>query len=103
MTIAKTISWRHDGKAGDADIPAADFRAWTLEVNGSEAVSVPRQWETDGQYALSTREMPTFAAAGQYTIRMKVVTRTGESTWTAPVTFTLVEAPPSPPFALAVS
>lgn len=103
MTVSKIISWRHDGMGAGGAIAASDFRGWTLEVDGVEAASVPTGWETDGQYQLPTSEMPVFASAGDYVIRMRLVTIGGASEWTAPVRFTLVEGRPNAPFALAVA
>lgn len=104
MTQAKTISWHHDGlnEDGSAIAPEA-FRGWTLEVNGSAAVSVPRGWETDGDYSISTADMSAFAEPGEYRIRMALVTDGGPSEWTAPVLFQLVPSKPKAPFGLAVA
>lgn len=104
MAQAKTIRWQHDGRNEDnTSIAAEAFRGWTLEVNGEEAVSVPRSWETDGEYAVSTTDMPVFEDAGAYQIRMALITTGGPSDWTAPVTFTLAESKPKAPFGLAVA
>lgn len=104
MTQARTLSWTHDGKNTDGtDIALADFRGWGIEVNGTEVVSVPRSWEPDGTYEIQTKDMAAFAKAGTYAIRMKLVTSGGDSVWTSPLSFTLAESKPNPPFGLAVA
>lgn len=101
---AKTIRWQHDGRNTDNTvIVPANFRGWTLEVNGAEVASVPAGWETDGEYALSTADVAAFDEPDTYTIRMALVTAGGISAYTAPVTFELLESIPKPPFGLAVA
>jgi hypothetical protein len=104
MAKAKIISWRHDGLNVDGTPIAEEaFRGWTLEVNGAATVSVPRGWWTDGQYSISTADMPVFSEAGRYAIQLALVTTGGTSDFTPVVSFELLESLPKPPFGLAVA
>lgn len=103
--IPKTIRWQHDGDYDQGGaLDAADFRAWSLEVNGAAVLSVPRTWETDGQYEISTAAMPVFSEAGGYTIRLQLIMADDiESDYSQPATFTLEASKPTAPFGLSVA
>lgn len=105
MSQSKTLSWSHNGLNTDGTpIAPENFRGWTLEVNGEEAVSVPRPFvEGEAEYSISTGDMPAFEEPGNYIIRMRMAATHGDSAWTEPVSFRLLAAPPSTPFGLAVA
>jgi hypothetical protein len=102
--VAKTIRWSHDGRNedGSAVVPT-DFRSWSLEVNGVAALSVPLGWDEDGEYAISTAEMPVFAETGNYAIRLSLVVDGAASEYSAPANFVLEARKPTAPFGLSVA
>lgn len=101
---SKTIRWQHDGRDTDGHaLVAEDFVGWSLEVNGEEVMSVPRGWETDGQYEVPTADVGAFEEAGDYSIRLRLIFEGASSDFSAPMAFILEASKPTAPFGLSVA
>lgn len=89
-----------------------DFKGFSFDIDGQPAISVPMGWDTDGDYELDiTAAVAPIAPETRAThaVRMYTVAQLSDAQRTivtsdpsAPVSFTLDQRKPKPPFGVAV-
>lgn len=98
----KELVWTHAGKwQDDAPFLATDFAGWQLYSNGVALVSVPRGWETDGEYTYPIADLKL--APGMYTFTMTLKSKNGLESPQSPAAVFQIARIPAAPLALSVA